>query len=433
MLIFWTRYFALKNQTVTSELVLQLRNQLDASPTPRHLVEFAGNELLAAGFTDCTDTNSPDGFLSSGFIKRSGSIVAWRRGSKKIEKFRIIGAHTDSPCLKIKQHPDETRFGWQTLQVEIYGSPLLNSWLDRDLGIAGHAVLRDGSVKLFCTADPIARISQLAIHLDRELNERGLILDKQLHLNAAWATGEKTLDFLQWVASQIVVKPEQIISVDAQLFDSVPAQLLGVDQSLLASGRLDNQASCWAAISALIESTEPLHACVVALFDHEEVGSSSAVGAAGPFLEHTLERIANAGGLSRIDFLQTLSQSSCVSADNSHAVHHNYPERHDHAHAPIINQGPALKLNSNQRYATSSTSAAMFVRACELANVKHQMFVSKNNMPCGTTIGPITATRLGIDTVDVGIPQLSMHSAREVCGVSDLVSMQKALKSYLIN
>ena len=418
---------------MTSELVLQLRNQLDASPTPRHLVEFAGNELLAAGFADCTDTNSPEGFLSSGFIKRSGSIVAWRRGSKKIEKFRIIGAHTDSPCLKIKPHPDETRFGWQTLQVEIYGSPLLNSWLDRDLGIAGHAVLRDGSVKLFCTATPIARISQLAIHLDRELNERGLILDKQLHLNAAWATGDKTLDFLQWVASQIDVKLEQIISVDAQLFDSVPAQLLGVDQSLFASGRLDNQASCWAAISALIGSTEPLHACVVALFDHEEVGSSSAVGAAGPLLEHTLERIANAGGLSRIDFLQTLSQSSCVSADNSHAVHHNYPERHDHAHAPIINQGPALKLNSNQRYATSSTSAAMFVRACELANVKHQMFVSKNNMPCGTTIGPITATRLGIDTVDVGIPQLSMHSVREVCGVSDLVSMQKALKSYLIN
>ena len=433
MLFFRTRYFALKNQTVTSELVLQLRNQLDASPTPRHLVEFVGNELLAAGFTDCTDTNSPDGFLSSGFIKRSGSIVAWRQGSKKIEKFRIIGAHTDSPCLKIKPHPDETRFGWQTLQVEIYGSPLLNSWLDRDLGVAGHAVLRDGSVKLFCTATPIARISQLAIHLDRELNERGLILDKQLHLNAAWATGEKTLDFLQWVASQIDVKLEQIISVDAQLFDSVPAQLLGVDQSLFASGRLDNQASCWAAISALIESTEPLHACVVALFDHEEVGSSSAVGAAGPLLEHTLERIANAGGLSRIDFLQTLSQSSCVSADNSHAVHHNYPERHDHAHAPIINQGPALKLNSNQRYATSSTSAAMFVKACELANVKHQMFVSKNNMPCGTTIGPITATRLGIDTVDVGIPQLSMHSVREVCGVSDLVSMQKALKSYLIN
>ena len=431
MLIFRTRYFALENPTVTTDLVTQVRNQLDASPTPRHLVDFVAKQLSAAGFADCAISNSPEGYLSSGFIKRSGSIVAWRHGSKTIEQFRIIGAHTDSPCLKIKPHPDETRFGWHTLQVEIYGSPLLNSWLDRDLGIAGHAVMRDGSVKLFFSATPIARISQLAIHLDRDVNERGLILDKQLHLSAAWATGEKSIDFLQWVASQIAVKPEQIISVDAQLFDSVPAQLLGVDQSLLVSGRLDNQASCWAAISALIETHHPTETCVVALFDHEEVGSTSATGAAGPLLEHTLERIADASGLSRIDYLQALTQSFCVSADNSHAVHHNYPERHDHAHAPIVNQGPAMKMNSNQRYATSSTSAAMFVRACESANVKHQMFVSKNNMPCGTTIGPITATRLGIDTVDVGIPQLSMHSVREVCGVSDLVSMQKALTSYL--
>ena len=416
---------------MTIKLVEQVRNQLDASPTPRHLVDFVATQLSSAGFTDCTISNSPKGYLSNGFIKRSGSIVAWRRGSKTIDQFRIIGAHTDSPCLKIKPHPDETRFGWHTLQVEVYGSPLLNSWLDRDLGIAGHAVLRDGSVKLFCSESPIARISQLAIHLDREINERGLILDKQLHLSAAWATGEKTLDFLRWVATQVDSKRDDIFSVDAQLFDSVPAQILGVDQSLLASGRLDNQASCWAAISALIETQSPQDTCVVALFDHEEVGSTSAVGAAGPVLEHTLERVASAGGLSRIDYLQALSQSSCISADNAHAVHHNYPERHDHAHAPIVNQGPALKLNSNQRYATSSTSAAMFIRACESAKVKHQMFVSKNNMPCGTTIGPITATRLGIDTVDVGIPQLSMHSAREVCGVSDLVAMQKALRSYM--
>ena len=414
-----------------SDLISQVCDQLDASPTPRHLVKFVVGQLLGSGFSDFTNQKSFEQPLTDGFIARSGSIVAWRLGSKKIEQFRIIGAHTDSPCLKIKPRPDESRFGWHTLQVEVYGSPLLNSWLDRDLGIAGHAVLRDGSVKLFSNATPIARISQLAIHLDRELNERGLILDKQLHLSAAWATGEKTLDFLQWVASQVDVEPEQIISVDAQLFDSVPARRLGVDQSLLTSGRLDNQASCWAAISALIETSNPSETCVVALFDHEEVGSTSATGAAGPLLEHTLERVADLGGLSRIDYLQALSQSSCVSADNSHAVHHNYPERHDHAHAPIVNQGPALKLNSNQRYATSSVSAAMFARACESANIEHQMFVSKNNMPCGTTIGPITATRLGIDTVDVGIPQLSMHSAREVCGVSDLIAMQKALRSYL--
>lgn len=416
---------------MTTDLVAQVRDQLDSSPTPRHLVEFIVAKLAAAGFIDCTKLNSPERYSSTGFIKRAGSLVAWRQGSKKLAQFRIIGAHTDSPCLKIKPRPDESKFGWHTLQVEIYGAPLLNSWLDRDLGIAGHAVLRDGLVKLFCEATPIARISQLAIHLDREVNERGLTLDKQLHLSAAWATGENPFDFARWVAAKIQTQPEQILSIDAQLFDSAPAQLIGVDKSLLASGRLDNQASCWASISALIETRDPQDCCVVALFDHEEVGSSSATGAAGPLLEHTLETIADASGLSRIEFLQALSQSSCISADNAHAVHHNYPDRHDHAHAPIVNQGPALKMNSNQRYATSSTSAAVFIKACETANVNHQMFVSKNNMPCGTTIGPITATRLGIDTVDVGIPQLSMHSVREVCGVGDLVAMQKALTSYL--
>ncbi len=416
---------------MTSELIAKVCEQLDSSPTPRHLVDFISAQLEVSGFIDCTELSSLENYMSSGFIKRAGSLIAWRQGSKKVSQFRIIGAHTDSPCLKIKPHPDDSKFGWHTLQVEIYGGPLLNSWLDRDLGIAGHAVLRDGSVKLFRSVNPIARISQLAIHLDREVNERGLILDKQLHLSAAWATGEKSSDFVPWVASQLDTKPGDVLSVDAQFFDFPRAQILGLDNSLLASGRLDNQASCWASISALIETQSPTNTCVVALFDHEEVGSSSATGAAGPFLEHTLERIADASGLSRIDYLNALRQSSCISADNAHAVHHNYPDRHDHEHAPIVNQGPALKLNSNQRYATSSTSAAMFIKACETAKVSHQMFVSKNNMPCGTTIGPITATRLGIDTVDVGIPQLSMHSAREVCGVGDLVAMQKALRAYM--
>ncbi|NQV97963.1 MAG: hypothetical protein HQ486_09215 [Acidimicrobiaceae bacterium] len=240
-------------------------------------------------------------------------------------------------------------------------------------------------------------------------------------------------DYRIFLCEQIKTKQSDIVAVDAQLFDVTPAAILGRDQSLLTSGRLDNQASCWAAISALIDSVQPKATSVVVLFDHEEVGSSSATGAAGPLLEHTLERIASANKTERVGFLEALANSNCISADNAHALHHNYPERHDQAHAPIINMGPALKLNSNQRYATSSTSRAIFVRACETAKVAHQVFVSRNDMTCGTTIGPITATRLGIDTVDVGIPQLSMHSAREVCGVKDLLSMQRVLKSYLTN
>ena len=415
---------------MSDKLIANLCAQLDASPTSHHVAKFVAKQLIAAGFTDCSNSKNIQSKNTNGFVSRAGSIIAWRCGSAKLDRFQIVGAHTDSPGLRIKPRPNESRFGWHTLQVEIYGGPLLNSWLDRDLGIAGHVVLRNGTTKLFIERKPIARISQLAIHLDRDINERGLVLDRHQHLSPAWATGKKSPDFLTWVAKHLKVRSTEIVSIDAQLFDVTRAQIIGVDDSLLASGRLDNQASCWAAISALVNTPKPKATNVVALFDHEEVGSTSATGAAGPLLEHTLERLADANGLSRIEYLQTLQQSNCISADNAHAVHHNYPERHEHAHAPIINQGPALKLNSNQRYATSSNSAALFIRACESAKVNHQMFVSKNNMPCGTTIGPITATRLGIDTVDVGIPQLSMHSAREVCGVSDLISMQRALKSY---
>jgi aspartyl aminopeptidase len=199
----------------------------------------------------------------------------------------------------------------------------------------------------------------------------------------------------------------------------------------LAAGRLDNQLSCWAAVDAIAGADVVGGAtAVVALFDHEEVGSESSTGAAGPLLEHVLERLALATGASRSDFLTQLAASTCVSADNAHAVHPNYRERHDPDHQPIVNMGPAIKLNSNQRYATSAKSAAMLRRVFDEAGVPSQTFVSRNNMPCGTTIGPITATRLGIETVDVGVPQLSMHSARELCGVDDPVSLAVGLRYY---
>jgi aspartyl aminopeptidase len=409
--------------------VESILSQLDASPTPRHLVDYFSAKLLHANFIDYSTKEIQN--TQTGFIARAGSLIAWKKG-KQTERsgFRIVGAHTDSPGLRIKPNADDRKFGFNTLRVEIYGSPLLNSWLDRDLGIAGHVVLRSGAIKLFSSVDAVARISQLAIHLDREVNDRGLTLDKHLHLSPTWSSDQDAPSFIDWVAKQAKCTTRDIVHVDAQLFDTHKAAIIGADSSFIASGRLDNQASCWAAISALLESRPGAATQVVALFDHEEVGSESATGAAGPVLEHSLEQIAASQGISRIGFLKSLTNSSCVSADNAHAVHHNYPERHDPSHGPIINMGPALKLNSNQRYATSSTSAAMFISACTKAKVKHQVFVSRNNMPCGTTIGPITAARLGIDTVDVGVPQLSMHSVREVCGVSDLISLQLALRAY---
>jgi aspartyl aminopeptidase len=207
--------------------------------------------------------------------------------------------------------------------------------------------------------------------------------------------------------------------------------VLGADRSLLASGRLDNQLSCWAATTALASGVGGGGTVdVIALFDHEEVGSESATGAAGPLLESVLERLVVARGGTRDDLHRSLAASTCVSADNAHAVHPNYPERHEPGHRPVVGGGPAVKVNANQRYATSAETAATFQQACDAAGVPWQVFVSRNNMPCGSTIGPITATRLGVATVDVGVPQLSMHSARELCGVADPLYLVAALRSW---
>jgi aspartyl aminopeptidase len=313
----------------------------------------------------------------------------------------------------------------------VYGGALLNSWLDRDLGVAGRIDLRDGH-RLVDVCEAVARVPQLAIHLDRDVNERGVQLDKQAHLTPVWGVGTPTDgEFASWLAGRAGVEADDIRAWDLCLYDITPAAVLGADGSLLASGRLDNQASCWAATSALCAAGDPGAAtAVIALFDHEEVGSESTSGASGPLLEHILERLALASGAGRGEFLAQLASSICLSADNAHSVHPNYPERHEPAHRPIVNAGPAIKLNHNQRYATSPATAAFAQRVFETASVPWQVFVSRNSMPCGTTIGPLTASRLGIDTVDVGVPQLSMHSARELCGTSDPSWLAQGLTTF---
>ena len=247
-----------------------------------------------------------------------------------------------------------------------------------------------------------------------------------------WGTGaSREGEFAEWLGTQLSIASADIAGWELSLFDRTPAAVLGADSSLLASGRLDNQLSCWAAVTALTAASLGNRHQVIALFDHEEVGSESTTGAAGPLLEQVLERITLSLRGDRSDHLVALAGSSCLSADNAHAVHPNYPERHEPGHRPIVNQGPALKVNANQRYATTPETAAGFQRACDDVGVPCQVFVSRNSMPCGSTIGPITATRLGIPTVDVGIPQLSMHSARELCGVDDPVSMVRAARRWL--
>jgi aspartyl aminopeptidase len=405
---------------------------LDASPSPWHAVESAIDRL--DGFVRLDESDKWSELPNAGYVVRSGAIIAWRMPNEPTPPhapFRLVGAHTDSPCLRIKPRPDTGGHGWKQLAVEVYGGILNNSWLDRDLGIAGRVVAADGSVSLLNVAEPIARVPQLAVHLDRDVNGGGLTLDTQQHLTPVWGVGSPSLgEFSSWVRDVGDLSSEPAWW-ELCLYDVQGASVIGADHSLLASGRLDNQVSCWAAVAALAASTPTGHVAVVVLNDHEEVGSSSNTGAGGPFLESVLARLVAARGGDGEDRARSLVSSSCVSADNAHAVHPNYPERHEPAHRPVVNAGPAIKINSNQRYATSSETAAVFQRACERTSTPWQVFVSRNNMPCGSTIGPITATRLGIPTVDVGVPQLSMHSARELCGADDPGHLRNALRAFL--
>ena len=402
------------------ELVNDLLAFLDGAPSPWHAAALISEGLESEGFITGEWREVDGGFFESerGVLRCDGALVAWcwPNNSDPRAGSTIVGAHTDSPGLRLKPRPNSQAAGFSTLEIEIYGGVLLNSWIDRDLGIAGRVFAPDGTSRLFCDGRPIARIPQLAIHLDREVNERGLVLNRQTHVRPLWAVGPADV-FVETMG----LNHETISGFDALLFDTNPARLVGLNGELIASGRLDNLVSCWAAKRALVRHSGP-RPMVICLFDHEEVGSQSTVGAAGPMLEVTLRELLRARGA--LDHWHRFTSSSlCISADNAHALHPNYPERHDPNHAPLINRGPALKFNTNQRYATSARGAAHVTMACQKANIPLQLFVSNNTMPCGSTIGPTTATRLGIETVDVGVPQLAMHSARETCGAVDPLTL----------
>lgn len=410
--------------------ISDLIEYLDASPSPWHAVESTIARL--DGFVRLEETDSWTSIPSHGYVVRGGAIIAWKlpSSSRATTPFRIVGAHTDSPCLRVKPQPDAGLVGWKQLGVEVYGGILNNTWLDRDLGVAGRLVACDGSSTLVDVRTPIARVSQLAVHLDRGVNDNGLVIDRQQHLTPMWGVGaSQPGEFASWIGAQAGLD-DAPTWWELCLYDVQGAAVLGADESLLASGRLDNELSCWAAVTALMAAEPTDHAAVIVLNDHEEVGSSSTTGAAGPLLESVLTRlVAGRGGVDD-DLHRSLAGSMCISADNAHAVHPNYLDRHDPEHFPIVNAGPAIKVNANQRYATSADTAAAFQAACEAARVPWQVFVSRNNMPCGSTIGPITSTRLGIPTVDVGVPQLSMHSARELCGVDDPGHLAGALTAF---
>ncbi|RAJ66612.1 aspartyl aminopeptidase [Streptomyces sp. Amel2xB2] len=416
---------------------------LSDSPTPYHAVRSAAELLEKAGFRQLGETEAWDaagtGATEGGrghYVLRGGALIAWYvpEGAGPATPYRIVGAHTDSPNLRVKPVPDTGGSGWRQIAMEIYGGTLLNTWLDRDLGLAGRLSLRDGSTRLVNVDRPLLRVPQLAIHLDRQAND-GLKLDRQRHMTPVWGLGTpREGDLVRFVAQEAGVPAEEVVGWDLMAHSVEPPAYLGRDEELLAGPRMDNLLSVHAGALALAEAaaTDGLRSIpVLAAFDHEENGSQSDTGADGPLLGSVLERSLFARGGGYEDRARAYAGSVCLSSDTGHAVHPNYAERHEPGHRPTPNGGPILKVNVNQRYATDGSGRAVFAAACERAGVPWQTFVSSNDMPCGTTIGPITAARHGISTVDVGVAILSMHSARELCGVDDPLLLTRCMQAFL--
>jgi aspartyl aminopeptidase len=412
--------------------VADLGSFVEASPSSHHAAAEGARRLAAAGFIAQEESAEWSSEPGGHYVVRDGALIAWRipNSARSFMPFRILGSHTDSTGFTLKPMPDIGGYGWQQLGVEIYGAPLLNSWLDRELGMAGRLVLHDGSTVLVRTK-AIMRIPQLAIHLDRSVNDEGLKMDKQAHTPPVWSVGRPGIHILDYVAKAAGCSAGDIDGYDLRAYDTAPPAIFGPYQEFFASGRLDNLSSLHASIVAMINAEDGDAIQMVAAFDHEELGSASRSGASGPMLADVLTRILAGLGATLDQRHRSLALSFCLSADTGHAIHPNYPGRHDPVNQPLLNSGPLLKINANQRYATDGRGAALWRRICRAADVQTQVFVSNNAVPCGSTIGPLTATRLGIATVDVGIPMLSMHSARELAGTEDPLALTRAMQTFL--
>ena len=387
------------------------------SPSAFHASAAVAERLQAVGFTRSISlddgAHAPGGHL----IERDGAVVAWWVPEKARPRFRVVGSHTDSPGLMAKPDPDVVREGFRQAAVEVYGGPILASWFDRDLMFAGRVVTADRTEHLVNTG-PVARVPNLAIHLDRgDMPE----IDRQVHTQPILGVDRPLLEL---AAESAGLSAEDIVAHELITADAQRGEVLG---DLLAAGRLDNLTSVWASLEAMLAAKDDAEdILVLAAFNHEEVGSASTAGAGGPLLERVLAKVAAGFG----DPAEIIANSIQVSADAAHAVHPNYPGKHDPTHHPLVNKGPVLKINANQRYASNAATETEWILACRAAGVPHQTFVGNNAVPCGSTIGPISATRLGLPTVDVGVPLLSMHSARELCGVDDMDYFVRALTAF---
>jgi len=430
---------------------------INTSPTPFHAVKTMTGILERAGFKALNESDQwsiQDQGQGYYVTRNDSSIIAFRLNRSLVDTgIKMVGAHTDSPCLKVKPNPEIVNKQYLQLGVEVYGGVLLNPWFDRDLSLAGRVsyVDKDGAIghQLIDMEKAIAIIPSLAIHLDREANEKRTV-NKQNHLPPILMklpesktdnrnkNRSESADFdgiLLKIVNAHIEQEEgnqplatKILNHELSFYDVQPPAVIGLHDDFIASARLDNLLSCYTGLMALVEDKNTQN-CLLVCNDHEEVGSMTAAGAQGPFLKSVLERLSE----NDEDFARMIAQSTMVSADNAHGVHPNYADKHDGNHGPILNNGPVIKTNANQRYASNSETSAIFKQLCELADVPVQTFVVRSDMACGSTIGPITASEIGVKTVDVGVPTFAMHSIRELAGRWDAYYLYRVLKQNFQN
>lgn len=419
-----------------SPLLQRLLAFLDGAPTPYHAVQCMQQALQQQGYQPLTFSQTwnlqPGGRYL--LTRNDSALIAWqmpRQGSLADSGLRMVGTHTDSPCLKVKPNPELHQHGYNQLGVEVYGGVLLAPWFDRDLSLAGRVSYLDEqgqlSHQLIDFAQPIAIIPSLAIHLDREANN-GRAINAQTFLPPIVGQSDQKADVRQLLHQQLVASGctvREVLAYDLSFYDSQPAALVGLEQHFVASARLDNLLSCFVGLEALLHSGSE-QGMLLVCNDHEEVGSMSTSGAQGPLLRDVLSRL-----LPDVEqYQRMLAGSMLISADNAHGIHPNFADKHDANHGPLLNHGPVIKINANQRYASNDITSALISLLANQQQVPLQRFVVRQDMACGSTIGPITAAEIGVKTLDLGLPQLAMHSIRELCGAQDVAYGVQLLQAF---
>lgn len=424
--------------------VKDLLDFIDKSPSPYHAVKSIEDQLTRFNFVQL-DERQKWGVKSGGryyVIRDDSSVIFFVTGQQPLVEtgYKILGAHTDSPGLKIKPNPVKNNDGLLRLGVEVYGGPILATFTDRDLSLAGRVSYKtaDGVVasQLVHFEQALLRLPNLAIHMNRMVNEEGLKLDKQneLPLIITTAVEEQITEkyFYKLLENKTGIKAEQILTWELNVYDTQKGVFWGDQQQFYANSQLDNLASCHAGLQALLNETalQSGNTMVCAFFDHEEIGSESCKGADGSFLPDVLQRIALALDINAEDYQRSLARRFMISADMAHAYQPNFSSAYEPEHKVTVNKGPVIKVNANHRYTSESISEAMFINWCDQVDIPYQKYSHRTDIPCGSTIGPMTSAKLGIRTVDVGNPMWAMHSIRESAGVADHEYMINVLNCF---